>query len=222
MKKFAIALALVAATGLALADQTQGQGTKSDSTSSAVSQAQGGTTTIGCLVNCASADQGSKDLAGATVTAAQINAGAAKDIAAINAEAAKEIAGKGIRNTPSVNGPPLVSSNDNCMGSASGSANAPGIGLSFGKTYTDTNCVRLKNSRELWNMGMKAAALALMCNDSENREALELTGFECPQTTKARNGNMAVQQHAQATQAQYTDPIVRSRLGLPPLESDKK
>lgn len=33
---------------------------------------------------------------------------------------------------------------------------------------------------------MKAASLALMCTDSANREALELTGFECPQTTKAK------------------------------------
>ena len=91
-----------------------------------------------------------------------------------------------VRNTPSVNGPSLVSSNDTCMGSASGSANVPGFGLSVGKTYTDTNCVMLKNSRELWNMGMKCAALELMCTDSANKEALELTGFECPQTTKAK------------------------------------
>lgn len=85
-----------------------------------------------------------------------------------------------IRNTPSVSGPPLVSSNDTCMGSASGSANVPGFGISLGKTYTDNNCVMLKNSRELWNMGMKAAAMALMCTDASNKEALELTGFVCP------------------------------------------
>ena len=85
-----------------------------------------------------------------------------------------------VKNVPSVSGPPLTTSNDTCMGSASGSANGPGFGLSLGKTYTDVNCVRLKNSRELWNMGMKAAALALMCMDKDNREALEVTGFVCP------------------------------------------
>jgi hypothetical protein len=89
-----------------------------------------------------------------------------------------------IKNVPSVNGPPLVSSNDTCMGSASGSVNGPGFGLGFGKTYTDANCVLLKNSRELWNMGMKAASMALMCKDADNREALELTGFVCPQTAR--------------------------------------
>lgn len=89
-----------------------------------------------------------------------------------------------IKNTPSVSGPNLTSSNDTCMGAASGSANVPGIGLSFGKTYTDDNCVMLKNSRELWNMGMKAASMALMCMDKNNRTALELTGFTCPQSQK--------------------------------------
>jgi hypothetical protein len=44
----------------------------------------------------------------------------------------------------------------------------------------------LKNSRELWNMGMKAASLALMCTDKANKEALEITGFICPQTAAAR------------------------------------
>ncbi len=113
-----------------------------------------------------------------------------------------------VKNVPSVSGQPLISSNDTCMGSASGSANGPGFGISLGKTFVDENCKMLKNSRELWNMGMKAAALALMCKDPDNREALELTGFVCPQTERER----------QAKSEQYTDPIVRSRLGLPPLK----
>jgi hypothetical protein len=91
-----------------------------------------------------------------------------------------------IKNVPNVNGPALTSSNDTCMGSTSGSVNIAGLGIGGGSTYVDENCKRLKNSRELWNMGMKAASLALMCNDKENKEALELSGQECPQTTKAR------------------------------------
>ena len=123
-----------------------------------------------------------------------------------------------VKNVPSVNGPPLTSSNDTCMGSASGSANGPGFGISVGKTYTDDNCVLLKNSRELWNMGMKAAALARMCMDSINRDSLEMTGFECPQTTRARKGNL-VQPGPNYNYAppEYADPIIRARLGLPPL-----
>lgn len=120
-----------------------------------------------------------------------------------------------VRNTPSVTGSPLVSSNDTCMGSASGSANGPGFGISVGKTYIDTNCVMLKNSRELWNMGMKAAAMARMCTDAANKEALELTGFVCPQTRKALTDSSAV------IHPEYTDPIIRARLGLPAISSNK-
>jgi len=132
-----------------------------------------------------------------------------------------------IRNTPSVSGPPLVSSNDTCMGSASGSANIPGFGLSVGKTYTDANCVMLKNARELWNMGMKGAAMARMCMDAENREALEMTGFTCPQTLRARGQAynagattttvVTTPAAPAADSSVYTgnDPIVRRRLGLP-------
>ncbi|MDB5898435.1 MAG: hypothetical protein JWP22_2923 [Ramlibacter sp.] len=87
-----------------------------------------------------------------------------------------------IKNVPSVNGPPLTTSNDTCMGSTSGSINGPGFGIGIGSTWTDRNCVMLKNARELWNMGMKLAAMALFCTDDTNRNALEITGFICPQT----------------------------------------
>lgn len=89
-----------------------------------------------------------------------------------------------VRNVPSMNSAPLTSSNDTCMGSASGAVAAPGLGISLGKTYVDDNCVMIKNARELWNMGMKGAAMARMCMDKDNREALELTGFVCPQTKR--------------------------------------
>jgi hypothetical protein len=91
-----------------------------------------------------------------------------------------------VKNVPSVNGPPLTTSNDTCMGSTSGSINGPGFGLGLGSTWTDRNCVMLKNARELWNMGMKAAAMALFCTDENNRSALEVTGFVCPQTARAQ------------------------------------
>jgi hypothetical protein len=101
-----------------------------------------------------------------------------------------------IKNTPSVNGPPLVSSNDTCMGSFSGSGNVPGFGISVGKTYTDTNCVRLKNSRELWNMGMHEAALALQCKDAETRDALEATGFPCSKYDRQHTAQAPVEDHS--------------------------
>ena len=91
------------------------------------------------------------------------------------------------------------------MGSASASVNATGIGIGFGKTYTDDNCVMLKNSRELWNYGMKAAALQVMCADPANRKAILETyvpgGFLCHGDTPAK---AEAQQQAGAAKAQPT------------------
>lgn len=89
-----------------------------------------------------------------------------------------------LKNVPAIGAPALASSNDTCMGSTSGGVAMAGFGLSLGSTWSDKNCLMLKNSRELWNMGMKAAAMARMCMDDLNKEALELTGFVCP-TKKA-------------------------------------
>jgi hypothetical protein len=85
-----------------------------------------------------------------------------------------------IKNVPGLGGLSLTSSNDTCMGSTSGGAAVAGFGFNIGSTWTDKNCTMLKNSRELWNMGMRAASLARMCMDADNKEALELTGFVCP------------------------------------------
>jgi hypothetical protein len=115
-----------------------------------------------------------------------------------------------VKNVPSVSGPPLTSSNDTCMGSVSGSVNFAGFGAGVGSTVVDKNCVMLKNSREMWNMGMKAAALARLCMDEDNKEALEVTGFQCP----ARKQEQVQKEKEQ----QITDPYVRERLGLPPLK----
>ncbi len=163
---------------------TQSSNVTTSSTASSVSQGgSGGAVQIGCLVNCADVSAGTRDAANADV-----------QVALINSEAAKVIAGttQTIKNTPSVSGPNLTTSNDTCMGSTSGSFNIAGLGFGGGSSWVDDNCKMLKNSRELWNMGMKAASLALMCNDKANKEALELTGYECPQTTAARKAAEAM------------------------------
>jgi hypothetical protein len=76
--------------------------------------------------------------------------------------------------------PALSSGFDTCMGSTSGAVSSAVVGVAFGKTYVDKNCQTIKNARELWNMGQRSAALARMCMDDLNREAMEATGFACP------------------------------------------
>lgn len=211
MKKlFVLALAAFCFSALAGQEKPSASGTSINAQQGQQQQATSDATNSGVTQNITFAaedqtvrSQADKDIAG-------INAAVALEIARINSEAK-------IRNTPSVSGPALTSSNDTCMGSSSGSVNAPGIGISLGSTWVDENCKMLKNSRELWNMGMKAASLALMCNDAANKAALELTGFECPQTTAAKKASAPVAAEGVGLLkpvAGYTgnDPIVLQRM----------
>lgn len=228
MKKTLLIVAMMAFASASFAggvDQQQQQQTSVVSGSESAASNAGNTQTI-VFEAAQPVDTTSRDLLDDKNAA--LDRATALELARVNGETARAVANSAIRNTPSMNGPALVSSNDTCMGSASGAVSAPGFGLSLGKTYNDTNCVMLKNSRELWNMGMKAAALALMCNDSANKEALELTGFVCPQTEKANKQAAAAQAPAPVVaktstpaattvaSSGYTgnDPIIKARLGL--------
>jgi hypothetical protein len=150
---------------------------------------------VGCTDNCGSSSSTEKEIAdsrnaterGIADSRNATDRGVAEDrnatdkeIAQGNNKALVDAANAKIRNTPSMFGPALVSSNDTCMGSTSGSVAAPGLGIGFGTAWVDENCKMLKNSQALWNMGLKAAAIALMCNDEKINEALEITGFKCP------------------------------------------
>lgn len=83
-------------------------------------------------------------------------------------------------------GSQTITSNDTCMGSSSGGITTYGISISAGTTWTDNNCIMLKNARELWNMGLRDAAVARMCMDDNNRDALEVTGIKCPDFDEIR------------------------------------
>jgi hypothetical protein len=76
--------------------------------------------------------------------------------------------------------PALTASNGACMGSSSAGAQGAAFGLSFGSTWTDTDCDRRYDSIRLQELGMTEAAMLLMCNKPEVREAMELAGTACP------------------------------------------
>jgi hypothetical protein len=194
----------------------------------------GNNQTFAPVSNYAAPDVKAQGADAAAITAAaaieiakmQTSANGSRDLSAdqqraLDREAMLEAAriGQTVKNTPGIVLGQLTSSNDTCMGSVSVGGSGPGFSIGVGTTYTDDNCKMLKNSRELWNMGMKAASLALMCKNADNREALELTGFECPQTAKARKEAEA---KTAAAQPEVTDPIVRARLGLPELTASAK
>ena len=56
-------------------------------------------------------------------------------------------------------------SQDLCTVGRSGAFQGQVFGLSGGRTVVDENCERLKLSKYLYDMGMKVASVALLCQD---------------------------------------------------------
>jgi len=73
-----------------------------------------------------------------------------------------------------------VINNDVCAVAASGAVQTQILGISMGGTTTDYNCERLKLSKTLYDMGMKVAAVATMCQDRRVWDAMMDAGTPCP------------------------------------------
>jgi hypothetical protein len=69
---------------------------------------------------------------------------------------------------------------DLCSTGTSGSVQTQIFGVSGGGTTRDLNCERLKLSKTLYDMGMKVAAVATMCQDRRVFEAMLSAGTPCP------------------------------------------
>lgn len=70
--------------------------------------------------------------------------------------------------------------NDVCAVAASGAVQTQILGISMGGTRTDTNCERIKLSKNLYDMGMKVAAVATLCQDERIFTAMIAAGTPCP------------------------------------------
>lgn len=69
---------------------------------------------------------------------------------------------------------------DLCSTGTSGSVQTQIFGVSSGGTVRDMNCERLKLSKTLYDMGMKVAAVATMCQDRRVFDAMMSAGTPCP------------------------------------------
>ena len=82
---------------------------------------------------------------------------------------------------PSAISPSINSNNmDLCTTGASTAVQTQILGLSKGTTVRDPNCERLKLSKTLYDMGMKVAAVSLMCQDKRVFDAMMNAGTPCP------------------------------------------
>ena len=73
-----------------------------------------------------------------------------------------------------------VINSDICAVGVSGAAQTQILGISFGTTTIDANCERLKLARSIYDMGMKVAAVAIMCQDERVFTAMMNAGTPCP------------------------------------------
>jgi len=71
-------------------------------------------------------------------------------------------------------------SQDLCTTGISGAFQGQVFGLSGGKSVRDMNCERMKLSKTIYDMGMKVAAVSLMCQDERVFKAMEMAGTPCP------------------------------------------
>jgi hypothetical protein len=82
---------------------------------------------------------------------------------------------------PTAVAPAITSiNNDLCTVGASGAVQTQILGMSFGTTTRDMNCERLKLSKNLYDMGMKVAAVATLCQDERVFVAMMNAGTPCP------------------------------------------
>jgi len=71
-------------------------------------------------------------------------------------------------------------SQDLCLVGVSGGVSTFGLGLSGGTYTRDENCERIKLSKVLNDLGMKVAAVSILCQDPRVFYAMEQSGTPCP------------------------------------------
>lgn len=82
---------------------------------------------------------------------------------------------------PTASAPSVVINNqDVCTTASSVAIQTQVLGFATGQTVTDENCERLKLARSLYGMGMKVAAVSMLCQDERVFEAMQMAGTPCP------------------------------------------
>jgi len=71
-------------------------------------------------------------------------------------------------------------SQDVCAVPVSGAVSSTVIGFSGGTVVTDQNCERIKLAKVLNDVGLKVAAVSILCQDIRVWESMEMSGSPCP------------------------------------------
>jgi len=82
---------------------------------------------------------------------------------------------------PSAISPQISASNsDLCTVGVAVAVQTQILGISAGRTVRDMNCEKLKNAKTMYDMGMKVAAVSVMCQDERVFDAMMNAGTPCP------------------------------------------
>lgn len=82
---------------------------------------------------------------------------------------------------PTASAPSIVINNqDVCTSASSVAVQTQILGFATGQTVTDETCERLKLARSLYGMGMKVAAVSVLCQDERVWEGMWMAGTPCP------------------------------------------
>lgn len=108
-------------------------------------------------------------------TSTASNAGNSQSITVNEAAQPAEVT---VKNTPDATAI-IASPTAPCRIQGGAGISAPGLGLTLGGSILDEGCNRRETSRHLHNMGLRDAAVQVMCGDDVARAALEATGTKC-------------------------------------------
>lgn len=121
---------------------------------------------------------------------------------------------------PTASAPSVVINNqDVCTSAASAAVQTQILGIATGVTVTDENCERLKLARSLYGMGMKVAAVSMLCQDKRVFEAMNMAGTPCPFEGKIGAEAKKLWEESKQEQKEVTDneAISAEDAGIPML-----
>lgn len=116
---------------------------------------------------------------------------------------------------PTAVAPSMMSggNSDLCTTGTSGAVQTQILGISSGGTVRDLNCERLKNAKTLYDMGMKVAAVSVLCQDRRVFDAMWNAGTPCPFEGKigeqARDGWLANADKMPKPEKEQTDDFYK-------------
>ncbi len=104
----------------------------------------------------------------------------------------------------------MINNSDVCKSAFSVAGQTAFFGVATGITITDENCERIKLARSLYGMGMKVAAVSMLCQDHRIFDAMIMAGTPCPYKGKiGQDAQKAWEENPQDIPTESTTIVVK-------------